>query len=111
MPETLFLEQHINIVNRVKLQRFWFICSRQRVKDSFAQPVGGPTKQKDAETVQEVITLRGDFDSLMIIILYWSYIFVFNFKLDNYRHCFHSCLKNRKPSMSVKHQLNSGIRL
>ena len=75
MPETLFLEQHINIVNRVTLQSFWFICSRQRVKDSFTTPVGGPTKQKDAETVQEVITLRGDFDSLMIIILYWSYIF------------------------------------
>ena len=22
-----FLEQHINIVNKVTLQRFWFICS------------------------------------------------------------------------------------
>ena len=26
MPETLFLEQHIDVVNAVTLQSFWFIC-------------------------------------------------------------------------------------
>ena len=34
--EALFLEQHINIVNTVKLQRFWFICIKQGDSDFVA---------------------------------------------------------------------------
>ena len=37
MPETLFLEQHINIVNRVTLQSFKYNCSclsYTQIKDS-----------------------------------------------------------------------------
>ena len=33
MPETLFLEQHIDIVNRVTLQSFWLICNERLLNE------------------------------------------------------------------------------